>query len=401
MSTYQYHAMTHQGKVSKGIIESDSKELARHQLRKKNLIPVKLVEISGKKSKGLHSRASLSTKELALFTRQLAALLSSSMPLEETLKAMVEQAEKPRIRNIFVSVRAAVIEGKSFCDGLQQFPRAFPPIYVAAVDAGEQSGRIDLILEQLANYTERSMEINNKVQQAMIYPILMTLVSISIVGFLLAYVVPKMMTVFENLNATLPLATRLLLDFSSFIKADGLYLLIGVVVVGFAFSRAMRVENFKNRVQRFLLRVPIIGRALKTVNTSRFSKTFSMLSKSGVPIVEAMTTASVLVKLMPIRKAINKAIVLVKEGTPIHQALKQTHYFPSTSIHLIASGETSGKLEDLLERAAKMQEQDIIRLIDTSLTLFEPIIILVMGVVVLFIVLAILLPIFSLDQLAM
>lgn len=405
MPAFQYIAMDNKGIKKKGIIEADNAKHARQLLRAKNLIPLEMQSAQPKTtttSTGKISRKqSISSKELALMTRQLATLISAGLPIEEVLAAVAEQTEKPRTKALIFSVRAKVLEGHALASAMRDYPYAFSNLYCSTVAAGEKSGHLDVVLQRLADYTEQQFHMRQKIQQALIYPLLMVLVSIGIVGFLLEYVVPKMISVYSNIGQTLPGMTEVLIAISNGVKSYGLYVLIILILAVFFVRRGMKKNpGFRTSVHEFFLKIPIIGNAIKTANTARFSRTFAILSSAGVPVLEAMNISSALITNIPIREAVEEATLRVREGANIHLALRQTTYFPPMSIHLIASGEASGQLENMLERAATNQEGDISRLIETSLSLFEPAIILLMGAIVLFIVLAVLLPIFQLDQFA-
>lgn len=403
MPAFHYTAINQKGEKQKGIIEADNMKHARQLLRAKNITPIDVYsahEKTRKTAQGKVSRRqSMSAKELALMTRQLATLLSAGLPIEEVLTAVAEQTEKPRTKGLILSVRSKVLEGHALAHAMREFPYAFSELYCSTVAAGEKSGHLDVVLQRLADYTEQQFQMRQKIQNALIYPSIMILVSIGIVGFLLQYVVPKMIAVFTNTGQPLPDMTQVLMTISEGIKNYGIYFVIIVVVAIWLLRRTMkRNEIFREKVHGQLLHFPIIGNAIKIINTARFSRTFAILSSAGVPVLEAMNISSALITNLPIRKAVIEATNRVREGMNIHHALKQTGYFPPMSIHLIASGESSGQLENMLERAANNQEGEISRLIETSLALFEPAIILVMGGIVLFIVLAVLLPIFQLNQ---
>ena len=405
MAAFHYIAINASGQKQKGLIEAESAKHARQILRERALTPLEInpahqkTNSSGPRFAAFSRKQSMNTKELALMTRQLATLLSAGLPIEEVLTAVAEQSEKPRTKGLILSVRSKVLEGHALASALRDFPYAFSNLYCSTVAAGEKSGHLDIVLQRLADYTEQQYEMRQKVTHALIYPSIMVLVSIGIVGFLLEYVVPKMVSVYSNIGQTLPGMTQVLISISAGLKDYGLYVLIAIIVLIFLVIRSMKTSVvFRNKIHRLVLRIPIIGNAIKVTNTARFSRTFAILSSAGVPVLEAMTISSALITNLPIRAAVDEATKRVREGANIHLALKQTTYFPPMSIHLIASGESSGQLENMLERAANNQDNDITRLIETSLALFEPAIILVMGAVVLFIVLAVLLPIFQLDQ---
>lgn len=406
MAAFSYQAINTRGDKQKGVIEAENIKHARQLLRDQGLMTL-AIKPTHEKSR-LHKKAPgkftlikqrMSSKEIALITRQFATLLSAGLPVEEVIAAVAEQTDKSQNKGLILSVRSKVVEGHSLATAMSEFPQAFSPLYCATVAAGERSGHLDIVLERLADYTEQQSTMRQKVQNALIYPAIMILVATGIVGFLLEYVVPKMIAVYSNIKQSLPLLTQILIGLSNGLKTYGLYLLLILIVSTFFFVRTVKTNlAFKEKYHRFLLRLPVIGNAIKVANTARFSRTLAILSSAGVPVLEAMTISSQLITNLPIHQAVNEAIHRVREGASIYLALKQTQYFPPMSIHLIASGEASGQLETMLQRAATNQDNDIAQLIETSLTLLEPIIILLMGSVVLFIVLAVLLPIFQLDQ---
>ena len=407
MAAFQYLAIDDNGKQQKGIVEGDSARQVRQQLRDRNLMPLEVKPVSATKASGpkkagqirVGKRQRLPVKELSLITRQLATLLSAGMPLEETLMAVAEQTEKPKIKAMILAVRSRVLEGHTLATGMAEFPQAFTDLYRATVAAGEKSGHLDIVLNRLADYTEQQNHMRQKIQQALIYPAIMGFVSIMIVIFLLIYVVPKIVGVFTATKQALPVLTVILIEISSFIQTYGILMLLIFIGFIFAFRYMLRKnEHFRARYHGFLLGVPIIGNAIKTLNTARYARTFGILFSAGVSVIDAMRVATELILNLPMSKSIAAATEQVREGVPINRALRQSGYFPPMSIHLIASGEGSGQLENMLERAADNQDREVESLIESTLTLFEPIMILVMGSVVLFIVLAVLLPIFALDQ---
>src|SRR3990167_9553938 len=409
MPAYHYVAMNQGGSEKKGVMEAENEREVRQLLREQSLFPlaVHAAKINKKnftfpflnKIRDQIWQNGLSSKELALITRQFATLLAAGLPIAEALLAVSEQVEKPHVKGIILSVRGKVLEGHALHAALGEHPYAFPALFCATIASGEKSGHLDKILLRLAEYTEAEWQMQQKFKTALIYPVMIVLVAICIVGFLLEYVVPKMIAVYGRLGQSLPLITKILIAISGFIKNDGLYIFIFLIVsVYIGRSLLKRNEGLREKMHRFLLKMPVIGYAIKTANTARFARTLSILSASGVPVLEAMRIAAQLITTIPIHRAVKEAVSHVREGAAIHLALKQTKYFPPISIHMIASGEASGQLENMLERVAANQESELTRLIDVSLTLFEPAIILIMGAVVLFIVLAVLLPIFDLNQ---
>lgn len=406
MPAYHYLAINSEGREQKGVIEADSEKHARQLLREKSFVPIAVRSTQEKKGAKKTSHMSfltrqrgLNSKELALITRQFATLLSAGLPIEESLLAVSEQTEKPRVKGLLLSVRSKVMEGHALAAALREHPEAFSELFCATIAAGERTGHLDKVLLRLADYTEQQWQMRQKLKTALIYPTMIVLVAIGIVGFLLEYVVPKMIGVYGHLNQALPLMTEILINISKAVESYGLYVII-FSLLGFFLWRYTLKNNsaLRERAHRFLLRLPLIGYAIKTSNTARFSRTLAILSASGVPILEAMNISAQLITHIPIRHSVQHAVNYVREGVTIHLALKQTKYFSPMSVHMIASGEASGQLEAMLDRVALTQENEITRLIEVALALFEPAIILIMGAVVLFIVLAVLLPIFNLNE---
>jgi len=407
MPAYHYVAINHASQEQKGVIEAESDKHARQILRDKSLVPIKVTPVREKKIAGKEiktslfnwSKRGLSSKDLALITRQFATLLAAGLPLEESLLAVAEQTEQAHTKGLVLSVRSKVLEGHALASALREHPEAFSSLYCSTIAAGEKSGHLDKVLMRLAEYTEQQWHMQQKIRTALIYPTMIVLVAVGIVGFLLQYVVPKMVAVYGRLDQALPTITVILIAISNFLKNYSLYLLV-VLVIGIYLWRLALKKNplLRERVHAFILKLPLLGYATKTADTARFARTLAILSSSGVSALEAMHISAQLIVNIPIRKAVEEAVYRVREGAPIYLALKQTTYFPPMSIHMIASGEASGQLESMLERIAVTQEDEIIRLIDVALALFEPAIILIMGAIVLFIVLAVLLPIFQLNQ---
>jgi general secretion pathway protein F len=398
MGAYQYQALQKNGNTNKGVLEADSERHARQLLRDQGLIPTQIRLLTQQRA-GNQSKGKISPADLALFTRQLATLLAAGIPVEESLRGVSEQTEKDKVRELIIGVRAKVLEGYGLAQAMTQYPHAFPELYRATVGSGEQTGHLELVLEKLAEYTENQQQTKQKVQQALIYPIIMILVSISIICFLLSFVVPKIIEVFSNSGQTLPDLTLFLIGLSNFIRDYGLYALIGIVFMLVAFKKSLNNIKIKTAWHRLLLRLPIMSYLVKTVNVSRYIHTFGILFAAGVSVLETMRVAASLVTNVIMRQAFDAAAIKVREGTGISEALKETAYISPMAIHLIASGEKSGQLSNMMERAASHLDNEVKRLVDTSLTLLEPMVILLMGAIVLFIVLATLLPIFSMEQL--
>lgn len=404
MPAFEYIALDDAGRQKKGVIEGDSPKAARQVLRSKGLAPLDLNVVAQKGSPG-EKRAlfslggRMSSSDLALFTRQLATLLKSGTPLEEALRTTARQSEKPRVTRTILGVRSKVTEGHSLESGLSEFPSSFPELYRATVSAGEKSGNLDPVLERLADYTESRQEMQQSVSLALVYPIILLIICVIVVVGLLTYVVPQVVDVFADLGQELPLPTRFMLATSAILRATWWYWLIGIVAGVFVFRNLMKSQAFKSKVHASLLRLPIVGKVIRGLNTSRFARTLSILTASGVPVLEALRIAAQVIPNLPMRQAVFDAAVNVREGASINSSLESSRYFPPMTLHLIASGEASGNLEIMLERAATQQERELKTVIATTLGLFEPLMIVFMGGLVLMIVLAIMLPIFNLNQL--
>jgi general secretion pathway protein F len=403
VGAFEYTAVDATGRERKGVLEGDTARSVRQMLRDQSLLPLSVNEVllteNKRERKQFSLRRGISAADLSLLTRQIATLVRSGLPLEEALMAVSEQTERPRIRSIVMGVRAKVMEGHSLADGLTDFPAVFPELYRATVSAGEQSGHLDTVLERLADYTESREQLRSRTLTAMLYPVLLFIVCVSIVAMLLTFVVPKIVKQFENSKAELPFLTQVLIAFSDFLRNWGLLLLV-VLVLGFvAFFRWLRDPAARRRFDAFLLRLPLIGRVVRGNNTARFARTFSTLTSSAVPVLEAMRIAGEVVTNLPMRDAVQDAAARVREGAPIGRSLGTSKMFPPMMIHLISSGETSGDLETMLDRAATNQEREMDSILGAVVGLLGPLMILIMGGLVLLIVLAMLLPIFQLNQL--
>jgi general secretion pathway protein F len=402
MGAYQYVAVDAVGKEHRGVLEGDTPRHVRQLLREKELHPVEVEEIEEREritTRRWSLRRGISGLDLALVTRQLATLVRAGLPLDEALHAVSEHSEKARLKSIILGVRAKVLEGHSLAAGLEEFPRAFPPVYRATVTAGEQAGQLDAVLERLADYTESRHGLRQKVAQAMVYPILLTVVALSIIVAMLISVVPRVVGVFESTGQELPPLTRGLIALSTFLQNWWPLLIVGIAAAAYAVSRLLRKEDVRRRVHHWLLKAPIFGRVTRGLNTARFTRTLSILTSSGVPALEALRISASVIANLPMRAAVEEAAVKVREGAAIGRSLSQSKLFPPMSIHLISSGEASGELDNMLERAAKHQESEMDSLLAAMLSVLEPLLIVFMGGVVLIIVMAILLPIFQINQL--
>lgn len=402
MGAFEYTALDAGGRERKGILEGDTARHVRQLLRERQLLPVSVTEVAQKEAtqqKKFSFVRRVSAADLALFTRQLATLVRAGLPLEEALLAVSQQTEKPRVQSIVLGVRSRVMEGHTLADGLAEFPRVFPEIYRATVSAGEQTGHLDEIMERLADYTENREQIRQKILGAMLYPIVLTIMCFAIVSGLLVYVVPKVVEVFESSDAQLPLMTRMLISTSDFLRDYGLWFIVAAIVTGFLFARWLRNPEARRWWHRFQLRMPLVGKLARGFNTARFTRTLSILSGSSVPVLEALRIAGDVVTNLPMRDAVQEAAQRVREGAPIGRSLAQSKLFPPMTIHLISSGESSGELDSMLERAAVSQERELDGLIAAMVGLLGPLLIVSMGLFVMGIVFAMLLPIFELNQL--
>ncbi len=402
MGAFEYVALDKAGKESKGLIEGDTPKHVRQILRDRHMLPVQVTEVAQKEAKRQSTfslRSGMSTSELALVTRQLASLSQSGLPLEEALLAVAQQNDQPRTKSILLGVRSRVMEGHTLADGLGEFPQAFPELYRATVAAGEQSGHLDVVLDRLADYTEARQELRQRVTNAMIYPIALVTMAVAIIAFMLATVVPRIVNVFENSAGELPALTRWLIGTSDFIRDQWLFLIIGIAAVIYGIWWLLQQDGPKRSYHRTLLRLPITSRLTRGINTARFTRTLSILAGSGVPILDALKIAAEVIENLPMRDAVNEATLRVREGASISRSLAASKLFPPMMIHLVASGETGGRLEEMLERTANYQEREVDGLIATLLGILQPLLIVLMGAVVMTIVLAILLPIFEINNL--
>lgn len=402
MSAFEFQALDAKGRNKRGVLEGDTPRQVRQQLRAQGLTPISVAAIAEHESRGGTGRqggARLTASELAVITRQLATLLRAGIPLAQALGEVASQSHKVRVERILIAVRARVREGHSLAGGLSEFPRVFSDLYRKTVAAGEQAGHIDLVLERLADYTERAHALRQRTRLALFYPSILTVMAILVVSGLLAYVVPQVVQVFEDTGQTLPWITRALIAMSDATRIYGLYVVLALVLIFIAVRAALKRRRARLAWDRWMLRIPLVGGLLRGVNAARFARTLSILTASSVPILEALQVSAQVLSNHCMREAVVDATARVREGASIRSALEKTGYFPPMTLSLIASGETSGELQDMLERAAEVQERETETRIATLLGLFEPILILVMGAVVLLIVLAILLPIFELNQL--
>ncbi len=403
MAAFDYQAVDSRGKTKKGVIEGDTPRQARALLREQGLMPTEVLPTlaSQKNKSGKTSnrgkKGKVSAAELALITRQLATLVESGLPLEEALVAIAEQGEKNTIKSMIMGVRTKVTEGYGLAESMAEYPKIFNRLYRAMVAAGEKSGHLDKVLNRLADYTEQREQMRSQIIQALVYPVIMTVVAIGVVAILLTKVVPQIVGQFEHMGATLPNSTKLLIASSDFLQAYGFYLLIFITVVMFLVSQLLKKPKFQMAYHQRVIGLPGIGKVAKGLNTARFARTLSILSASAVPLLESMKISGEVLDNLYIKQQVKLAADKVREGTSLRLSLEQTKLFPPMMLHMIASGEKSGQLEQMLGRAADNQDKEFEALMNISLKAFEPALMVVMAGVVLFIVMAILEPILKLN----
>ena len=394
MAAFEYVALDARGRQQKGLIEADSPRQARQLLRDKQWSPLDVKQARSREDSstgGFSFGRGLSARDLALVTRQLATLVQAALPIEEALRAAAAQASSQRIKSMLLAVRARVMEGHSLAAALRDYPSAFA--------AGEHAGHLGLVLDQLADYTDQRQQSRQKIQLALLYPVILLVASLAIVVLLLGYVVPDVVKVFINTGQELPALTTGLIAASEAVQHWGWLMLLTILVAGLAMRLALRDPNIKRRWHAFVLRIPLVGRLTRATNTARFASTLAILTRSGVPLVDALGIAAAVIGNLRIRERVVEAAQRVREGGSLTRALEATGEFPPMMLHMIASGEKSGELDQMLARTARNQENDLAAQISLLVGLFEPFMLVFMGAVVLVIVLAILLPILSLNQL--
>ena len=402
MSAFAYQALDAKGRRKEGVIEADSARQARQALRDQGLTPLALTEAVEQVRQQTQSRSWLqpriSTSELALLTRQLATLVAAALPIEEALKAVAQQTEKAKLSTLIAAVRTKVLEGHSLADGLSTFPSVFDQLYRAMVSAGEKSGHLDTVLDRLADYTEQRQQMKSKLLQAMIYPIILTLVAISVIAILLATVVPKVVEQFIHMKQQLPFSTRFLMGASDLVRDYGLWFLLLTAILLICWGSWVKKPLNRRYYHAMLLRLPVIGRVSRGLNTARFARTLSILNSSAVPLLDGMRISGEVLSNDEAKIRVAEAAERVREGGSLRASLEQTKLFPPMMLHMIASGERSGELDNMLERAADNQDREFESQVNIALSIFEPALVVSMAVIVLFIVLAILQPILQLNN---
>lgn len=404
MAAFEYIALNPKGREEKGVLEADSSRQVRQILRDKGMAPLSVVVTKESKASdaspfGDLFKPSLSVRALSLVTRQLATLIAAGLPVEEALLAVSRQSEDQKTQSMLFSVRSKVMEGYSLANSLAEYPKAFPNLYRATVAAGESAGHLDLVLNRLADFTESQQEARSRIQQAMVYPVILFLLTIAILAGLLGYVVPDIVKVFADTGQDLPALTLMIISASEFVQDYGVFVIILLVILGIGLQRALKVPSIKLSWDQRMLHLPLVAKMSRGMNTAQFASTLSILSSSGVPLVDAMRIAGKVLSNSFLQQKVAEATVKVSEGASLNGALEQSGYFPPMMLHMIASGESSGELDDMLARVAKSMQQDVELLLGVLLSLFGPFMLLLMGGAVFVIVMAILLPIINLNQL--
>ncbi|WP_261816439.1 type II secretion system inner membrane protein GspF [Vibrio gallicus] len=401
MAAFEYKALDAKGKQKKGAIEGDNARQVRQRLKEQGLMPIEVIETKSKQqktqSKGF--QRGISTPDLALLTRQLSTLVQAGMPLEECLRAVADQSEKARIRSMMVSVRSKVVEGYTLADSMREYPAVFDDLFCSMVAAGEKSGHLDAVLNRLADYAEKRQQLRSKLQQAMIYPIMLTLIAVCVVGFLLATVVPKIVDQFVQMGQGLPASTQFLLNASDFVQHYGVLLVVGFILMIIGIKLMLRNPKYRLKWDRKMLTIPVLGKVARGLNTSRFSRTLAICSSSAIPLLDGMRVAADVMSNQYFKKKVLEASDHVREGASLRHSLQESKLFPPMMLHMIASGEQSGELEQMLTRAADNQDRDFESQVNLALGIFEPLLIVFMAGVVLFIVVAIMMPLLALNNL--
>lgn len=405
MPAFEFEALSADGALERGVEQADNARALRQMLRGRGLLPLKVEAVlasepsqATRRGPRLSFKPRLRAAELALITRQLAALLRAGLPVDEALVALADEADRGAVRKILSQVRSRVLEGFALHQALAEFESSFNEVYVSAVAAGEQAGNLELVLERMAEHLDAAEQAARTLGLALIYPALLICVALVIVAGLLRFVVPELSAVFATLGGELPWLTRALLATSELLQSHGLLLLGGLLSLIIGGQLALRDPRLRLWWHRRLLQLPVLGRIWRAQDAGRFARTLAALTGSAVPVLEALKLAARAVGFEPVRQAVNEVLGRVREGAPLARALRETRAFPPLLARLVASGEKSGQLDQMLERAAIEHEREASTRTKTLLALIEPLLILAMGGTVLLIVLAILLPIFDLNQ---
>ena len=400
MSAFRYRALNPAGKLVRGVLEADSERQVRVQLRGQRLRPVAVDAVAEDRPNNLRQRllpTRISGAELSLLTRQLAVLVRSNLPLADCLQAAAEQTRRARTKAMLLQVRSRVTEGHTLAYALAEYPQVFNDMYRAMVAAGEHAGFLGEVLERLADYAEQRQYTSQKLRMAMIYPFILMGVAVAVITLLMVFVVPELVGIFAHSQRELPALTKALIAVSDFLREYLVWLLVGLAVAVWGFRRYLRAPRRRRRWHALLLRVPGLRNVLIAVDTARFASTLSILMASGVPLLDSLRIAGEVLMNLVLREESARVAAQVKEGSSLSRALGNSDVFPPMMVHMVGSGEASGSLETMLERSAANQERELEMTLGTVMSLFEPLMVVVMGGVVLLIVLAVLLPIFDLN----
>lgn len=409
MGAYSYKALNEEGKTVKGLLEGDSERHIRTQLRAQRLKPLEVVSTTAADKQeektattlfGGKRGGKLNIRELSMLTRQLASLIKSGLPLDEALQACAKQTKKPKVKRVILQVRSRVLEGFSLAQAMGDNPAAFDDMYRALIRAGEGSGYLSAVMERLADYTQSSQVLKQRIKMAMIYPIVMLIVSIGVIVGMMVFVVPELTGIFAQNKTELPLLTRGLIATSNFFVNYGLILLLAIVVAIIGWIMLLKNPANLRRWDQTKLKLPVIGELIQQIDSSRFAATLSLLSASGVPLLQSLNIASQVMTNKIMQEACEQVANTVREGVSLSRALEQAQYFPPLLIQLVASGETNGTLPQQLDNAARDQERDLEMLLGVAMSLLEPATIIFMGTVVGVIVMAVLTPIFEMTNMA-
>ena len=403
MTAFEYVALNENGSAKKGILEGDSSRHVRQLLRERGLTPVDVTVTRANTQSGgwFQWWRRIPPMELALITRQIATMVGAGLAIEEAIQAVVQQSSSRKATSVLMTVRGNVMQGQSLSAALGEFPQTFTPMFRATVAAGEQSGYLDTVLENLADYLERSYETRRNVEMALYYPVILLVCAIAIVILVMTYVIPDIVEVFDTSGATLPAITSVLIATSDVLRAYGWIMLLGLIGFFALFNISLRQSGFRLAWDRFKLGVPVLRWLVRSSSASRYASTLAILGKSGVPLVEAMRIASEIVSNVWINSRLSEAVAKVSEGSSLRNALDATGNFPPIFLHMIASGESSGTLDELMAKAADFQQRELERRVETLVQLFRPFMLLVMAGIVLLIMLAMLLPILNMNALVL
>jgi general secretion pathway protein F len=408
MPAFTFEALDDQGNTRKGVIEGESARVVRGLLRAQSLVPLNVESVTGESTSGstsgglnktLFASRIFNATGLSIWTRQIAGLVTSGLPLERALTALTDEAEDERQRNLLANLRAEVNAGSTFAKALAQHPREFSSIYTAVIGAGEQSGSLGQVLERLADDLEEQQALKSKLIGAALYPAIVTLVAIVIVLFLVGYVVPQVANVFAGTKRALPFLTVAMLAISDFVRSYGWLVLIAIIFVTIGSRIALRNDDIREKFDAAWLNIPLIGKLARGYNAARFASTLAMLATAGVPILKSLQAAAMTLNNRAMRSDALDALVMVREGAPLASAIAQKKRFPGIVSMFARLGEQTGQLPLMLSRAAKQLSAEVQRRAMHLATLLEPMLIVTMGLVVMLIVLAVLLPIIQLNQL--